>query len=151
MGRTASSFHYKEYLNWTKTQITSIIKFSRSLRTIERKVSIQHAFSREKGWAFWNTPGKEQKRKYKYAKLHVPCHGADLSLCTCSLLAVIIQLYRSKNLTDTNMCGQSAGYSVSNMRSEVISLILFKGVAEFCTFPDAKQVQVNVTSSASGN
>lgn len=94
---------------------------------------------------------EKSRKKKTNTKLHVPCHGADLSLCTCSLLAVIIQLHRTKNLTNTNMCGQSAGYSVSNMRSEVISFTLFKGVAEFCTFPNAKQFQINVTSSACAN
>lgn len=44
----------------------------------------------------------------------------------CSLLAVIIQLYGSKNPTDTNVHGQSAGYSLSNTRSEVVSLIFFQ-------------------------
>lgn len=72
-------------------------------------------------------------------------------VCVCSLLAVIIQLFGSKNPTDTNMRGQSAGYSVSNLRSEVISLIFFKGAKEFSTFPSANQVQLNVTASASAN
>lgn len=67
---------------------------------------------------------KEKKKEDKIkAKLHAFHHGTDF---LCSLLAVIIQLYGSKNPTDTSVHGQSAGYSVSNTRSEVVSLIFFQ-------------------------
>lgn len=58
-----------------------------------------------------------------------------------------------KSPTDTNVSGQSAGYAVSNMRSEVGPLIFFfpKSVMEFSTSLSADHVQVNVTASASAN
>lgn len=64
---------------------------------------------------------------------------------------MIIQLYGSKNPTDTSVHGQSVGYSVSNTRSEVVSLIFVKSGTEFSTSPSANHVQVNVTASASAN
>lgn len=53
-------------------------------------------------------------------------------LSTMELIFCVHYLQRSfssmdqKNPTATNVRGQSAGYSVSNMRSEVVSLILFQ-------------------------
>lgn len=53
-------------------------------------------------------------------------------LSTMELIFCVHYLQRSfsstdqKNPTDTNVRGQSAGYSVSNMRSEVVSLIFFQ-------------------------
>lgn len=66
---------------------------------------------------------KKKKKKKIKAKVYAFHYGTNF---LCSLLAAIIQLYGSKNPTATNVRGQSAGYSVSYWRSEVVSLILFQ-------------------------